>query len=539
MSPLQQLSTIIFALLLAFGLLPVQAQTTADSTQQHDETAEPELPKHHRRSRMNRLIKHENAPRYFDEHTGHREKRAEVLGHAHNSDSNSPHEALHVERVHADSIRDTTLHSIFDFFKLGTVGGHLRYYGMATTHPGELPGHYANAIGAEFRYETARFLGLSMAMSGRFTFGLWRSELSEPDSITGMLPNLERQLFDIEDPENFNDLDRLDELYLHYTRNGFDGKLGRQYVETPLLNKTDNRMKSYVTEGLWLSFLRENIGRFQGGFLWRFSPRSTTEWFESGESVGLYSQGFTVEGEPSDYAHHTETPGVVVLGYQSPRWHDFKAEGWFYAAPNLLGTGFLQVEYQPEDLYGWMPFGGVQYITQWPIGTGGSADPDHRYFDLDERVHIGGAELGYENRHWRLSTRYVYIAESGRFTFPREWGREQLFYHMSRNRLEGLANTHATQLRAEYAPSARLSLAGEFARRWNPAVDDYRHNKYGVPDMYQIDADIIYEFDDLLKGLSVRFLYIYNFAAEDDLTLAQQYYTTNYHHLNLIVQVDW
>ena len=497
-----------------------------------------QLPDTVKQHRSKRLIKYDGV-RHFDEHTQHSEKRAEVLGHQHTSDSNAPHEALHAAgHLPQDSI-ETEVTSVFDFFKKSTIGGHMRYFGMATAHPGSLPGHYANAVGAEVRYETAVLKGFSVGLAGRFTFGLWRSELSEPDSITGMLPSLERQLFDVEDPENFNDLDRLDELYLHYRRNGFEAKVGRQVVETPLINRTDNRMKAYVSEGIWINFLRETFGEVHGGFLWRFSPRSTTEWFDAGESIGVYSQGMSVEGTPADYAHHTQTPGVLVLGYQSPRWHNYKFESWFYAAPDLLGTSFVQLAYQPDRITTWTPFGGVQYLAQWPIGNGGSEIASHRYMDLDERVHLGGAELGVENRHFRFSGRYVYIAESGRFTFPREWGREQLFYHMPRHRLEGLANTHAAQIRAEYAPSERVSVAGEFARRWNPAVDDFAHNKYGEPDMYQVDADFIVEFDKLLKGLSLRFLYLYNFSPEEDLTPEQTYYTTNYHHVNLILQVDW
>ena len=111
---------------------------------------------------------------------------------------------------------DTT--SLLSAFKRGHFNGHFRYFFMATDNKAGLTDYYANAAGGGIRYETARFHGFQFAVSGFYTFNIGSSDLGKPDSTTGQLNRYEIALFDVENPYNKKDIDRLEEFYLKYQR---------------------------------------------------------------------------------------------------------------------------------------------------------------------------------------------------------------------------------------------------------------------------------------------------------------------------------
>ena len=105
---------------------------------------------------------------------------------------------------------DTT--SILHAFKKGKVHGHFRYFFMATDNASGLTDYYANAAGGGIKYETAPFKKFQLGISGFFAFNIGSSNLAMPDAKTNQLNRYEIGLFDIEDPDNKKDIDRLEEL---------------------------------------------------------------------------------------------------------------------------------------------------------------------------------------------------------------------------------------------------------------------------------------------------------------------------------------
>ena len=147
-----------------------------------------------------------------------------------------------------------SIKSFRSFFAEGKVNGHLRNYFMSTINHKELTNHYANAIGFELAYETAKVKGFSLGIAGLFTFNTFSSELDKLDLVTNKTARLETELFDIEDPANKSDLDRLDELFLRYEHEKFDLLIGRFTFNSPLVNSQDGRMKPYSVQGLNANF---------------------------------------------------------------------------------------------------------------------------------------------------------------------------------------------------------------------------------------------------------------------------------------------
>ena len=148
------------------------------------------------------------------------------------------------------SVSDTT--SLLSAFKRGHVNGHFRYFFMSTQNKKGLTDYYANAAGGGLRYETAKFHGFQFAVSGFYSFNIGSSNLGKPDSVTGQFNRYETALFDVEDPYNKNDIDRLEEFYLKYNYKNSSIVFGKQLINTPFINLQDGRMRPTGVEGVWL-----------------------------------------------------------------------------------------------------------------------------------------------------------------------------------------------------------------------------------------------------------------------------------------------
>jgi hypothetical protein len=61
-------------------------------------------------------------------------------------------------------------------------------------------------------------------------------------------------LFDLEDPGNKANMDRLEELYLKYNFKKSEIIFGKQLINTPFINLQDGRMRPTGVEGLWFHF---------------------------------------------------------------------------------------------------------------------------------------------------------------------------------------------------------------------------------------------------------------------------------------------
>ncbi|MBT8311964.1 MAG: hypothetical protein HKP23_03905, partial [Flavobacteriaceae bacterium] len=157
-----------------------------------------------------------------------------------------------------ESDRDIThggLHNLKELFGLGTITGHLRNYFMNTINEGSLNDYYANATGGAMRFRSHEFYGFEFGVAGIFTYKTFSSDLNEVDPVTGEFSKWEHELFDVLDFNNFNDLDRLEELYVRYNlTHGFITYGKMEIEETPLMSQQDGRMKPFAFKGVWLHY---------------------------------------------------------------------------------------------------------------------------------------------------------------------------------------------------------------------------------------------------------------------------------------------
>ncbi|MGZ5253357.1 MAG: OprD family outer membrane porin [Flavitalea sp.] len=400
--------------------------------------------------------------------------------------------------------------SLLYAFKKGTMHGHLRYFFMGTENASGLADYYANALGGGIKYETAPFKGFQLGVSGFFVFNVGSSDLSKPDPKTNQLNRYEIGLFDIEDPNNKSDIDRLEEFYIKYNWKNSFVRFGRQLINTPFINLQDGRMRPTEVGGIWVDFRQLKNLKIEGGYLYEVSPRSTVEWYKAGESIGIYPTGINPDGTKSGYAGNLESKGIAILDLAYKVKNDLTLKIGELYVENIFNSTLLQADYQHELESGSKLNGGVQFIHQFAVKDGGNKDQSKSYFQKDDKAQTFGAKIGFEKKRWQTSLNYNRITKDGRYLMPREWGRDPFYTFLPRERNEGLGDVHAYVAKFGYSfPKQRVKAnvaAGYFDL---PEVNNVELNKYGMPSYTQLNIDLRYEFNGVLKGLESQLLYVY------------------------------
>jgi hypothetical protein len=398
--------------------------------------------------------------------------------------------------------------SILYAFKNGISHGHFRYFFSSTINEGALSDYYANAIGGGLRYETAKYKNFQFAVSGFYFFNLKSSVLHNADSITGQFNRYEVGLFDIENPDNHKDMDRLEELYLKYNLKKGHVIFGRQLINTPMINLQDGRMRGTGVEGLWLDYELKKL-RFEGGFLYAISPRSTTKWYYVDNSIGLYPSGIGVDGKKSDYLNNLYSKGVGVMSIKYKAKQNLEFQVWDYYIDNILNSALFQFNYEKKirDEKKFILAG--QFIRQDAINFGGNEDQSKTYTVKGSKSMTFGGRIGLNVKNTQFSINYNRITKHGRYLFPREWGRDPFFTFLPRERNDGFGDVHALvgKIEQKFVKSGiKSSLGVGYVSM--PDVLNFELNKYGLPSYYQLNLDVRYQFKKYFKGLESQLLVV-------------------------------
>lgn len=397
------------------------------------------------------------------------------------------------------------------FFRNGSFNGHARYYTSFTDNADDLSDYFANAFGMGIGYETGKFKNFQIGISGFFICNLYSSNLAKPDPLTGLLSRYELGLFDMENPTNQNDLDGLEDLNIKYNYKKSNVKFGKQHIRTPFINPQDSRMRPTLVDGIVASFNEVKNTKFDIGYLYAISPRSTVKWFDVGESIGVYASGLNPDGSRSNYAGNLKSDGVFYVGitHQLKKHHDFQV--WNLYVENIFNTSLLQYN-GSFNLNNKAKLNlGLQGIAQQAINDGGNQDQSKTYMLKDNKSYTYGARLEIaKEKIGSFQLNYNRITEHGRYLMPREWSRDPFFTFMPRERNEGYANVHAVNavLGKSYGKSGfRSDLS--YGRFYLPDVKNTEMNKYAFPSYWQFNADIRYKTHGFLKGFDFQLLYVY------------------------------
>jgi hypothetical protein len=393
------------------------------------------------------------------------------------------------------------------YLKNAAWDAHARSFFMSTVNDGHLKDDYALAAGAGIGVLTKPLHGFQLGVTGFFIFNLWSSNLDEPEPSMGGINRYELGLFDMQNHTNKEDLDRLEELFLKYSRKKWSLSLGKMNLNTPFVNPQDGRMRPTVEEGLWTTFEPSKKWKVEGGWLWRISPRSTVKWFDLAESMGVYPSGLNEFGQRSNYAGNLKSEGMAIAHVAYAPKGKFNWNVWNYYVENIFNTTLLEGRFKHLTANGGTLYSGLQYVHQRTVGNGGNEDQSKAFTSIGAISNVVSAQLGYSRVGWNWNVNYTHITGDGRFLMPREWGRESFYTFMPRERNEGVGNVHAATSKLSFvSKNKQFKWALAYGYFLLPDVKNTRLNKYGLPSYHQINPEVSYAFKGFLEGMELRFL---------------------------------
>ncbi|MBK6364700.1 MAG: hypothetical protein IPF52_14875 [Saprospiraceae bacterium] len=397
--------------------------------------------------------------------------------------------------------------TLLSAFKKGKVNGHFRYFFSATDNKGDLSDYYASAVGGGLRFETATYKGFSSGISGFYLFNAGSGDLLKKDSLTGQPNRYEISLFDLTNTESLEEINRVEEFFIKYQKNDFKVTFGRQLLNTPFINLQDGRMRPTAAEGFWVEAPVSKMHGFQLGWVYGMAPRSTSKWYDIGESVGLYTTGIDTSGERSKYSKNVNTKGAFLFNYHLKPISGLEINLWNLYFDNVFNITLLQAEME-RSLGNGTGYLGSQNAMQVKVGQGGNVDSEKAYYQNKNNVFILGGRLGWKNKKWDHSLNVNRISDGGKFLMPREWGRDYFYTFMPRERNEGQGDVTAIVVKSVYKMNKDLSVIAMLGKVHLSDVENFYLNKYGLPSYLQLNMDIRYRFSGWLQGLEAQFLFV-------------------------------
>lgn len=440
-----------------------------------------------------------------------------------------------------DAEKDSITHTLKEFCGNGHVYGHFRNYFMATINRGKFSDYWTNATGGALGYESAVWKGFQFGFKGIFTYQTLSSDLNQQDKQIGKSALWEKQLYDVNRPEETKDLDRMEELFLRYYfgKKGFIeyGKL--DINEGPLFLKRDNRMKPFVYKGLWSNYAFNAHHQFKGGWIQGVSPRGMTEWFPVSEAIGILNNGYQPDGTPAHYHEAAHSRGIGAVNYTlTPNKH-LRLQIWNYTFDRLMNISWLQADFSRKNI-----FGGLQYVHERALPYQAHLDYESRYYQPDEHANVLNLKVGYQHGSLKCSGAYFHAFNTGRFLFPRELGLDGFYVMQARSIMDGLGDTDIWMLRMELQPEQgkwkHLSGDLRLSYRDTPGTDQPQYNKYQAFSRFQTTAQLRYCFEHIFEGLELTCLYVNAMSPDvEALSPAQVFYKSHFHHLNFVVNVNF
>lgn len=427
------------------------------------------------------------------------------------------------------TVRGDKISSLKDYFKKADYGFYSRTFFMSTLNNGALKDDFTMAQGGGLSMLTPSLAGFQFGVSGYFMFKLASSDLNQPDLTTGLKNRYEIGQYDITQPTNFQNLYRLEDLFLRYTYKKSSLTVGRMTLNTPFMNPQDGRMRPTVEEGVWLQVNEHPKFGFRGGFIWGVSPRSTTKFYRMQYSPGIYPSGLNTDGTKSNYAGNIKSAGLAMANLYVKPTKNLEINIWDAYFDQVFNTLILEIKnkisFTDFDFYQ-----AGMYVRQDAVNYGGNANPANTYIDKGAYANAASLQAGIKTKKIDWNLNYTHITGDGRFLNPREWGRDFFYTFMPRERNEGAGNVHAITTNFTYQTlSQKLKLGFSYGYFKLPDVTNVRLNKYAMPYYHQINMQASYHFMKIFKGLEIKLLVVGKI--NDNKVLAAKYI---YNKVNMI-----
>jgi hypothetical protein len=403
--------------------------------------------------------------------------------------------------------KDST--TLLNAFTKGKIYGQVRMFSIFTDNQNELLDFHATAIGLSLTYRSAIYKGFQWEIGGNLTQNIESSDFNIKDPITGAQSRYEIGLFDLTNINKKNILLRLQALSLKYYFKNGSVLVGNYVPKNLFINAQDGRMSPTMVEGIAFELNPNKKLQIKADWIWRISPRSTTRWYSVANSLGINSTGLNPDGSRSLYAGNTQSAGVGILDVNYQLMPSLKVLAGNIFVENIFNTAYLKTEFSQKVNNTQDLLVGAILVRQSPVGNGGNADPAKSYFPTQNRSLLFSSRLGYRLKSWDASLNFSRINAEGRFLMPREWGAEQIYTFISRERNEGLGDVWAYSTRLSrnwFNKKLRTEIAYGYYRL--PDVKNVALNKYGNPSYSQLNMLVNHQFAGKWKGLNAQVLYV-------------------------------
>ncbi len=179
----------------------------------------------------------------------------------------------------ASAATTTDVTNPVDWFAEGEAHGNIKYYFIETQKSDNgnyLLKAYANSVGGQLGYKTAKMYGFSLGATFMTT-----NPFALPDTVDTSIIGRDNAVQlglapgDKVAQEGFS---VLGEAYLDYQYQGFNAWYGRRVEKTPLVNPKEVRMIPSSIEGGDVSYSFENGLKIGGGYLDKFKQRTSSRF---------------------------------------------------------------------------------------------------------------------------------------------------------------------------------------------------------------------------------------------------------------------
>lgn len=371
-----------------------------------------------------------------------------------------------------------------------------------------------------------------MVVGGQFGLVIASSDLTQADELTGRRARFELHMFDIEDPTNRKDFDRLENLFIAKRWRWGEVELGRFSFDSPFVNGQDSRLKANAFSGGEFNLVLDAKQRhhLKGAYIHGMSPRGTIEWYSLGHSLGLLDNGLLPNGEPAEYEDHVHTDGLYIAGYTMNR-RKLDAEAWYYYADNLFQQAYARSDWHPDKKHRWNF--GAEVLWQTKVGQGGHPDEEFTYYHNENDAVLVGGRVRYEYGDHGVELAGLGSVGNGTYLFPREWGKERFFTSVPRARVEGLGRFTELAVHYDYRFSKSWHGGLTIANLDAPSSADFLYNKYSLIDHYLINADVEWHGSDFWENLTVRFITVAHYPENNEVAPEDEYYKAEFLHFTL------
>ena len=355
------------------------------------------------------------------------------------------------------------------FLRQSTLTGNIRSY-FQTRDLDTQADVSAYSLGGKLKFETGSLNGLKAGTAFYMATDL-NVNRDDLGSKNGLLP--------------VSSLSTVGEAFLKYSFSKTEFTFGRHKIDTPFMNPSDAFIAPVTYFGYSLKNNSFDHYEFTALHVTEIKLRQNNSFEDTGQYL-TKRLGVT----PAN------TSGTTALGVKWEK-ENLKIEGWEYYLPDLFNMVFFQGDFQFQKVSGLQPFLSIQMGQQFDVGDSLLGDVEATAFGVNIGTRAGPAKLAYA---------FNYLPENrgrfrnGGFLSPYSFATDALYT----NSLDGGLTLKDS---AFVGAAHKWTVNWEFNNIiWSELSYTYFDliKSVGGKDSREINVDVIYKFQGMLKGLSLR-----------------------------------